>query len=90
MDNYQKLDKECHFHMYNRLPVTILKGTGAKVWDSNGKEYIDALAGIAVNNVGHCHPLVVKAITEQASRLMHITNIFKKIWFWRSRRSIPI
>ena len=62
--------------MYNRLPVTIVRGNGSRVWDSDGKEYIDMLAGIAVNSVGHCHPSVVQAIQEQSARLMHITNIF--------------
>ena len=46
------------------------------VWDASGKEYLDLLAGIAVNALGHCHPAWVKAITEQASTLGHISNFF--------------
>ena len=67
-----------HFHLdvYNRFPVTLVKGEGAKVWDDQGKEYIDALAGIAVNSLGHCHPQVVKAIQDQAAKLMHISNFY--------------
>lgn len=67
-----------HFHLdvYNRFPVTLEKGKGAKVWDNEGREYIDALAGIAVNSLGHCHPKVVRAIREQAAKLMHISNFY--------------
>ena len=76
MDEFQKMDKEYHFPMYRRLPITLIKGAGTNVWDSTGRKFIDALAGIAVNNVGHCHPRVVRAIQEQSTRLMHVTNIF--------------
>lgn len=62
--------------MYKRFPLTLVKGLGSKVWDANGKEYIDALAGIAVNSVGHCHPKVVKAIQDQAAELIHISNFY--------------
>jgi len=65
-----------HLDVYNRFPVTLVKGEGAKVWDDQGKEYIDALAGIAVNSLGHCHPQVVKAIQDQAAKLMHISNFY--------------
>ena len=76
MDKYQEKEQSFHFNLYRRLPVTMVRGEGSKVWDSNGKEYIDFLAGIAVNSVGHCHPQVVKAIREQAGELLHITNIY--------------
>ncbi|NGP76900.1 aspartate aminotransferase family protein [Balneolaceae bacterium YR4-1] len=65
-----------HLDVYNRFPITLVKGRGATVWDREGREYIDALAGIAVNSLGHCHPKVVKAIQEQASQLMHISNFY--------------
>ncbi len=61
---------------YNRVPVVLVKGEGALLWDSEGKEYLDFLAGIAVCALGHAHPKVVKAIQEQAARLMHVSNIF--------------
>jgi acetylornithine aminotransferase len=53
---------------YNRLPVALSHGLGARVWDVEGKEYIDALAGIAVNSLGHCHPrgVLVNATAENA------------------------
>ncbi len=61
---------------FRRFPVAFERASGSKVWDINGKEYIDLLAGIAVLNVGHCHPKVTAAIAEQAQRLMHISNFF--------------
>ncbi len=69
-------DAQYHFKTYKRYPVTLTKGYGSRVWDDKGKEYVDALAGIAVNNVGHCHPKVVEAIQVQASELMHVSNFF--------------
>jgi acetylornithine/N-succinyldiaminopimelate aminotransferase len=61
---------------YGRQPLVLSKGKGALVYDVHGKEYIDCVAGIAVNNVGHCHPKVVQAIREQAGELMHVSNLY--------------
>ncbi|MEG6616942.1 acetylornithine transaminase [Peptococcaceae bacterium 1198_IL3148] len=61
---------------YGRLPMALVKGKGVKVWDADGKEYLDFLAGLAVNSLGHCHPRVVKAIWRQANTLMHVSNIY--------------
>ncbi|OJH49948.1 acetylornithine transaminase [Methanohalophilus portucalensis] len=61
---------------YGRYPIALDKGAGALVWDIAGKQYIDCVAGIAVNNVGHCHPKVVKAIQEQAAKLIHVSNLY--------------
>jgi len=61
---------------YNRMPVVLVKGAGAKVWDSEGKAYLDFVAGIAVCSLGHAHPKVVEAIREQAGLLMHVSNLF--------------
>lgn len=69
-------DKKNYLPTFNRLPLAFIKGKGSRLWDADGKQYIDMLAGIAVNNVGHCHPKVVKAISDQASQLMHISNFF--------------
>ncbi|MGO8672327.1 MAG: acetylornithine transaminase [Capsulimonadaceae bacterium] len=63
-------------HTYSRLPVMLVRGAGARVWDHDGKEYLDFLAGIAVNGVGHCHPKVVRAIQEQAGTLIHASNLY--------------
>ena len=56
--------------------LALVKGRGAKVWDADGNAYLDFLAGIAVTNVGHCHPRLVRAIKRQAGRLMHVSNLF--------------
>jgi acetylornithine/N-succinyldiaminopimelate aminotransferase len=61
---------------YTRQDVSLAKGLGAKVWDLEGREYLDFVAGIAVNNVGHCHPQVVQAIQKQAERLIHTSNLY--------------
>jgi acetylornithine/N-succinyldiaminopimelate aminotransferase len=61
---------------YSRLPVTFVKGEGVWLWDDQGKKYLDALAGIAVCSIGHCHPKLVKAISEQAGTLIHTSNLY--------------
>jgi len=61
---------------YNRLPVTFARGEGALLWDTEGKEYLDALSGIAVCNLGHTHPAVTRALCEQAGTLVHTSNIY--------------
>lgn len=71
-----RLEQAHHIQLYRRYPVTLVKGRGAWVWDDTGKAYLDLLAGIAVNNVGHCHPRVVKAIQDQAAELIHISNAY--------------
>ncbi len=64
-------------HTYKRLPVTFERGEGCWLWDKQGKRYLDALAGIAVCGVGHSHPRLVKAISEQAARLVHTSNLYE-------------
>ena len=64
-------------HTYKRLPVTFDRGEGCWLWDKQGKRYLDALAGIAVCGVGHSHPRLVKAISEQAARLVHTSNLYE-------------
>lgn len=61
---------------YQRLPVTFERGEGVRLWDTNGKEYLDALSGIAVCNLGHAHPVVAQAICAQAQRLVHTSNVY--------------
>ena len=74
--NLQDIDKEYYLQTFRRFPLVLERGKGSKVWDMDGNEYIDALAGIAVNNLGHCHPKIVKAIQEQAEKLIHISNFY--------------
>ena len=69
----------CDDHLtanYARFPVEFVRGQGARLWDADGHEYLDFLAGLGVSNVGHCHPAVVAAITAQAARLIHVGNLF--------------
>ena len=72
----QALEERYLMRTYRRGPVEFVRGEGALLWDAEGKEYLDFLAGISVCSVGHCHPEVVKAVCEQASRLMHVSNLF--------------
>jgi acetylornithine/N-succinyldiaminopimelate aminotransferase len=76
MENWQQLEQKFYMRIINRLPVTLVRGKGARVWDTEGKEYLDFVAGSAVNSLGHCHPVVVKALTEQAKTLIHTSNLF--------------
>ncbi len=62
---------------YNRLPVTFTKGQGVWLWDDQGDKYLDALAGIAVTGLGHSHPDFVKAISDQVSKLTHVSNVYQ-------------
>ncbi len=61
---------------YARFPVEFVRGEGWRLWDDEGREYLDFLGGISVSSVGHCHPAVVRAVCEQAGRLMHVTNLY--------------
>ncbi len=61
---------------YKRFPLALVRGEGVKVWDAEDNEYLDCLAGIAVCNLGHCHPRVSTAIAEQAAKLMHVSNLY--------------
>ena len=61
---------------YGRYPIVPVRGEGCRLWDADGKMYLDFLAGVAVNNLGHCHPKVVAALQEQAARLIHCSNYY--------------
>lgn len=61
---------------YGRFPLAPVKGEGARIWDAEGREYLDFVSGIAVCSLGHCHPAVVKAIRDQAGKLMHVSNLY--------------
>ena len=61
---------------YARAPIALVKGKGVKVWDADGKEYLDFLAGIAVNSLGHGHPAIVRAIRRQSQNLIHVSNLY--------------
>jgi predicted acetylornithine/succinylornithine family transaminase len=62
---------------YRRLPVAFVEGQGMRLWDAEGKEYLDFVAGIAVDVLGHCHPHHVRAIQQQATKLLHVSNLYQ-------------
>ncbi|MGO9881771.1 MAG: aspartate aminotransferase family protein [Solirubrobacteraceae bacterium] len=72
----QALEREYAIGTYVRNPVAFVRGQGCTLWDADGNEYLDFLAGISVLNVGHCHPRVVEAVRAQASTLTHATNLY--------------
>ena len=74
MINWQELERKYYIQISPRTPITIVKGKGARVWDDAGKEYLDFVAGWAVDSLGHCHPAVVEAITKQANTLIQTSN----------------
>jgi acetylornithine/N-succinyldiaminopimelate aminotransferase len=76
LSELQELERTSVIPTYARMPVEFVRGEGALLWDDEGNEYLDFLCGISVTNVGHCHPQVVKAIREQAGRLLHVGNLF--------------
>ena len=70
------IEDKYFINTFNRVPIVLDHGEGVKVWDIDGKEYLDFLAGIAVNCLGHNHPKLVKAIQDQAGKLIHISSIY--------------
>ncbi len=72
----QEMESRWVMQTYPRVPVELVRGEGARVWDSDGKEYLDFLAGISVCSVGHCHPDVVEAVRKQVGVLTHTSNLY--------------
>ena len=79
MNDWQEMEHKYYMPTYKRTPLTIVRGQGARVWDENNKEYLDFVAGWAVNSLGHCHPAVVDAVTEQVKTLIQASNSFYTI-----------
>lgn len=69
-------DEQYLMHTYGRFQIALEKGQGATVWDTNGKEYVDLTSGIGVSCLGHNHPALTEALTEQAHKLMHVSNLY--------------
>ena len=76
MSHWQELENKYFMNTVKRLPVTFVRGEGARVWDEDGREYLDFVAGWAVNSLGHCHPVVVETIVEQAHTLIQTSNLY--------------
>ena len=70
------LEQQYYQGTFKRYPITLVHGEGARVWDSNGKVYLDFVAGIAVNVLGHCHPAIIQAVQQQVTQLVHISNLY--------------
>ena len=77
MTDWPKLDSQYYMQTIVRIPVTIVRGKGVRVWDDKGKEYLDFVGGLAVNCLGHCHPVVARAVAEQARTLMQTS-----LWYY--------
>jgi predicted acetylornithine/succinylornithine family transaminase len=75
-DDVTTLDDSGLVPAYARQPVEFVRGSGSRLWDADGVEYLDLQTGLAVNSVGHCHPRVVAAIQAQAAQLIHVGNLF--------------
>ncbi len=76
LTDLQALEERYLMRTYKRAPVEFVRGEGTSLWDAEGNEYLDFLAGISVCSVGHCNPEVVEAVREQAGSLMHTSNLF--------------
>lgn len=79
MRNWQELEQKYYMKVFSRLPVVLVRGEGMRVWDESGKSYLDVVAGLAVNVLGHCHPAVADAVCQQAHTLIHTTNLYYTI-----------
>jgi len=74
MTDWPELESKYYMQTTVRIPVTLIRGEGVRVWDDKGKEYLDFVCGLAVNCLGHCHPVIVKALSEQAGKLIQTSN----------------
>ena len=79
MSHWQELEHQYFMNTVERLPLTIVRGLKARVWDENGRRYLDFVGGWAVNSLGHCHPVVTQAVTEQVNILIQTSNQFYTI-----------
>ena len=75
-EEVKDLTRNYIMNTYGRVGISLTRGSGARVWDAEGREYLDFVSGIAVCGLGHCHPRVVAAIREQAGKLMHCSNLY--------------
>jgi predicted acetylornithine/succinylornithine family transaminase len=79
MSRWQELERKYFMNVVERVPLTIVRGQGARVWGEDGREYLDFVGGWAVNSLGHCHPVVTQALIEQAHLLIQASNQFYTI-----------
>jgi len=79
MSEWQELEQKYFMPTVERTPVTLVRGQGVRVWDDDGREYLDFVGGWAVDSLGHCHPVVAEAVMEQVKTLIHTSNQFYTI-----------
>ena len=79
MDNWQKLEKKYFMRTVERVPLTLVKGSGAYVWNESGRRYLDFVGGWAVNSLGHCHPAIIEAVQKQVGQLIQTSNHYYTI-----------
>lgn len=77
--HWMELEQKYYQSTFKRQPLVFVRGDGTRVWDADGKPYLDLVAGIAVNVLGHCHPAVVRAIQQQAEQLVHVSNLYYNV-----------
>ncbi|NBX48134.1 MAG: aminotransferase class III-fold pyridoxal phosphate-dependent enzyme, partial [Chloroflexi bacterium] len=75
----REAEANLYMRTFARQPLTLVRGEGVRVWDDTGREYLDFLAGVAVNALGHCAPVIVEAVTRQVSTLIHTSNIYRTV-----------
>jgi acetylornithine/N-succinyldiaminopimelate aminotransferase len=76
LTDWMEMDKKYHMNTFRRVPVVLVKGEGAYLWDDKGKKYLDFFAGFAVCCLGHSHPVITKALTEQAQKLIQVSQVY--------------
>ena len=76
MKNLMDISNELFINTYSRHPAVMVEGSGCRLKDAEGNEYLDFVSGIAVCSLGHCHPVVTEAICHQAGKLVHTSNLF--------------
>jgi acetylornithine/N-succinyldiaminopimelate aminotransferase len=77
--NWQEIEKKLYMSTFNRIPITLVRGEGVRVWDAEDREYLDFVSGWAVNSLGHCHPVIVEALDKQSRTLIQVSNQFYTI-----------
>ncbi|MBN2099162.1 MAG: aminotransferase class III-fold pyridoxal phosphate-dependent enzyme, partial [Dehalococcoidia bacterium] len=79
MSKWQEIEQKYYMPTFQRMPVVLVRGQGARAWDDNGREYLDFICGLAVNSLGHCHPVVAHALAEQGKTLTQTSNLFYSV-----------
>ena len=79
MSKWMEMEKKYYMPTFQRMPVVLVRGQGARVWDDAGREYLDFIGGLAVNSLGHCHPVVARALAEQGQTLTQTSNLLYSV-----------